>query len=103
MKIKYKIMETWPEEHLIVVRYYTDFLGESDLGGIDKDGNYTRGRTDYSIQLPIPTPSEAEIIDLIKANAPKEWFEVKQKIADPEINTDLSGLVLNVESELDFT
>ena len=58
MNIKYKIIEVWPDEHQIVVRYTTDLITEESVVlARDADDNIVRCRTDVPITLPIPTPT----------------------------------------------
>jgi hypothetical protein len=102
MNIQYKIVEVWPNDHAIVVRYYTDNLPETELLSspeLREDGTPVRCRTDVSITLPIPEPSEEELNKLIMLNCPLSFFEIQKKIKDPNINTSmsLSSSLLNKE------
>lgn len=102
MDIKYKIIETFPEEHLIVVRYYTDSLPENDLASapeLNKNGSPVRCRTDIAITLPIPMPSDDEIEDIISKQCPTAFFELKEKIKDPSIDTTMSSIKKKMNKE----
>lgn len=91
--IKYKIIEVYPDEQLIVVRYYSDTLPEKALASmVDADGNMVRCRTDVSISLPIPTPNAADLDKLIMLNCPVGFFAMKQCVADPLVDTSLSSI-----------
>lgn len=93
MIIKYKIVEVWPNDHLIVVRYYTDKITEQSLASIPElkqDGTPVRCRTDVSISVPIPEPSAEELEKLILRNAPIFSLETFEAVSDPLIDTSLS-------------
>lgn len=101
MKVKYRIIETYPEEHSIVVRYFTDILTEEELA-IDKnsgnvqrreDGTPARCRTDVNINIfQIPPPTGQELHKFILNFAPIGFFELQEKIRNPEIDTSLNSL-----------
>lgn len=98
MDIHYKIIEVNPNEHSIVVRYFTDTLTEEKLT-TDPDNKYRlddgsplRCRTDYFINLPVPAPTGEELEQFIMARAPVQWFDIHDKIIDPNVDTSLSGL-----------
>jgi hypothetical protein len=99
--IKYKIVEVWPADHSIVVRYYSESLTESELASQIVDDQIIRCRTDVSITVPIPEPSEEELDKLIMQNCPLHFFEMKEKIKDPAIDTSmpLSMSLLNTVKE----
>jgi len=104
MILKYKIVEVWPNEHQIVVRYYTDIVTENDLAlGYDQDGNITRCRTDVPITLPIEIPTGDEFEGLIAKNAPEKFLKLKEFLltsnAPLEIN-DFQSLI-GVEKSID--
>jgi hypothetical protein len=93
MIIKYKIVEVWPNDHLIVVRYYTDKISEQSLASfpdMKPDGTPVRCRTDVSISIPIPEPSADELEKLILRNAPIFALETFEAVSDPSIDTSLS-------------
>lgn len=94
MSIKYKIIETNPAEHSIIVRFYSDNLTENMLA-IDwgNQGQVTWCRTDYSITLwDVPAPTGEKLHELIMRNAPKAFFELHDKISDPNIDTSLTSV-----------
>jgi hypothetical protein len=98
MDIHYKIIEVNPNEHAIVVRYFTDFLSEEDLATNPEDpnrlpdGSPVRCRTDYNINVPVPAPTGAQLEEFIISNAPVHWLEIVRQVRDPDIDTSLSEL-----------
>ena len=58
--IYYKIVDKFPDEHQIMVRYYSDDLPESSLVSAWAEDGVTpaKYRTDYLLTLPVPTPTE---------------------------------------------
>jgi hypothetical protein len=99
MNIHYKVIEVWPNDHQIVVRYTTDLVSEEDVVlQRDENENIVRCSTDVPITLPIPTPAGEALEKLIMNNAPVNFLKIKESIIDPEIETgDLSSL-LNVSN-----
>lgn len=95
MDIKYKIIEVHPQDHVIVVRFYTDKFTEASLTMSDhkrEDGTPARCRTDMSLSIPIPEPSEEELHKLILTYCPVSFFETQEKIKDPNIDTSMSSI-----------
>jgi tRNA A37 threonylcarbamoyltransferase TsaD len=93
MNIKYKIIEVWPDEHQIVVRYTTDLITEDSVVLTrDADDNIVRCRTDVPITLPVPTPTGDALDSLIMQNAPVTFLKTKESVLDPNLDTSLSGL-----------
>lgn len=93
MHIKYKIVEVNPNDHTIIARFYTDELSETDLMSapdLKEDGTPVRCKTDVSITIPIPEPSEEELKKLIMLYCPLGFFELQEKIKDPTIDTSMS-------------
>jgi hypothetical protein len=99
MNIHYKVIEVWPNDHQIVVRYTTDLVSEEDVVlQRDENENIVRCRTDVPIVLPIPAPTGEALEKLIMNNAPVDFLRTKESVIDPEIETgDLSSL-LNVSN-----
>jgi hypothetical protein len=96
MNLHYKIVEVWPSDHLIVVRYWTDVLSEEFLASDSnrkEDGTPVRCRSDVSLTLPIPTPTGKELEDLIVRQAPLEWLKTLEKVQAPEIDTSMSDIL----------
>lgn len=111
MNIKFKILSANPEEHTIIVRYYSDLLTEEKLATIknadgspaevDENGNILRCRTDYNLAIwQTPTPTGQELIDYIKSCAPVQWFELHEKIADPTVDTSMSEIINMIGTEV---
>jgi len=112
MHIKYKIIKVAPEEHSIVVRFYTDTptsneeamaIRNPDTGVIirNPDGTIESCRTDYNITLwRAPALTGQALADEISRHAPKEWFELRETLANPLVDTTLSGVtpLVGVES-----
>jgi hypothetical protein len=95
MNIHYRVVEVWPENHSIVVRYWTDIISEEDLKADDNrkpDGSPWRCRSDASLTLPVPAPTGEELHKMIKFNAPTAFLETLEKVADPNIDTSLSHI-----------
>jgi len=95
MKIKYKIIEMYPDDGTIVVRYFSDLLPEKQLISIpdlDEKDNPLRCRTDVSINIPLPLPKFKEIDSLIWMHCPIIFFETQAKIKDETIDTTLDTL-----------
>jgi hypothetical protein len=103
MDIKYKIVKTIPEEHQIIVRFYSDSLPESSLvSSWNPDGTPKFYRTDYVITLPIPVPTGQALIDYIMSFCPTSWFDLQEKIKSSSVDTSMnlvSGLI-GVESKV---
>lgn len=101
-KIKYKIVELNEPTHSIVVRYYTDKVTEEHLASNDRrrpDGSPERTRSDVSITLPLPLPTEEELEKIILQNCPKMGLEIFEKVRDdPNIVMDFRALVKPKES-----
>jgi hypothetical protein len=93
MNIHYKIVEVWPDDHLMVARYWTDVLTEEMLAGDanrNSDGTPVRCRTDVAINIPIPVPTGKELDVFIKRNAPLGWLKMMEDVKNPDVNTDAS-------------
>ena len=93
MNIHYKIVEVWPDDHLMIARYWTDILTEEMLAGDvnrNPDGTPVRCRTDVAINIPIPVPSEEELDVFIKKNAPLGWLKMMEDVKNPDVDTDVS-------------
>jgi hypothetical protein len=86
--MKYKIIETNQADHSIVVRFFTTRTTEAMLATqVDEQGNVLRGRTDYSIDLPVPAPRGAALDAFIMSYAPTAWFERREAVADGVLDT----------------
>lgn len=102
MEVKYRLIKIDPEEHSIVVRYFTSKITEEMLAiEFDENGNVvlneegypTRCRTDYNLNIfQVPSPSQEEIQKLINYNAPIEWLSMQESIRDPNVDTSLSNI-----------
>lgn len=91
--MKYKIIRVDPDAHSIVVRYYTDFVTEESLAIETVDGVITQCRSDFSIDLPVPTPTGDELERFITARAPKSWFDTQESVQNPNVDTSLFALI----------
>jgi hypothetical protein len=95
MNIHYKVIETWPTDHLIVARYWTDNISEEALasdGNKNSDGTPVRCRSDVAITLPVPAPTGDDLDKLIASNAPLAWLKTLEAVKDPATNTDISHI-----------
>jgi hypothetical protein len=96
MNIHYKIVEVWPNDHLIVARYWTDVLSEEFLASNsdrNEDGTPVRCRSDVSLTLPIPAPTGKELENFIVGNAPIHWFKTLENVQAPDIDTSMSDIL----------
>ena len=99
MNIHYKIVEVWPNDHLIVVRYWTDILSEEFLASNsdrNEDGTPVRCRSDVSLTLPVPAPTGLSLEKLILRNAPIAWLQTLEDVDNPNVDTsldDIKGIV----------
>jgi hypothetical protein len=107
MKIKYRILSINPEEHSMLVRFSSDTLSELDLAAsFDELGNITHGRTDVNITIwQTPAPSAEQLHEEIMRQCPMGFFEIKQKVMDPNVDTSMDALKdfvgVEVEQEID--
>ena len=95
MNIHYKIVEVWPDDHLIVARYWTDNVTEQFLASSDSylpDGSPARCRSDISITLPVPTPTNEDLENIILRNAPTFWLTALEAVFDPHIDTNMKHI-----------
>lgn len=104
MNLKYKIVEVHPQQHSIVVRFYTDTVTEHMLA-VQTDtvtGSILRARTDYNIDLPIPAPVGEALDAFIYARAPRDWLAIQEAVLNPEVDTSMTNLsaMLGVEKVL---
>lgn len=102
MILKYKIVEVYPEQHSIVVRFYTDLITEDSLA-VQKDeaGKVLRGRTDFNLDLPFPAPVGQELDLFISARAPISWLKTQESVLNPLADTSLSDIVAMIGVEKD--
>jgi hypothetical protein len=70
--IKFKIEELWPNDRLVVVRFFTDGFPEGSRLGV----------TIY----PDPTPVGDELHDYIMQYAPRDWLRLKEAIVKKGLN-----------------
>lgn len=116
MKIKYKIVENHSSEYQVVVRYYTDIITEQELNvipygdityddSLNEDGTPKRCRSDVSLDLPIPLPSDEELNKYFLMNAPVTWLEKLEKLKDPSVDKTLTNIenMVGVEKVVDKT
>lgn len=102
MNIKYKILSVDPNEHSMVVRFYTDTLTEEMLATYknadgsavrEEDGSIKNCRTDYNINVwQVPAPTGADLESFIMSHAPVYWFDLQEKIHNPEIDTSMDAI-----------
>jgi len=94
MQIKFKIVEVFPGEQLLVARFYSDVTTEEELAvQKDSEGNILRCRTDMSISLPNPAPTGAELNKFIMMHCPVQFFEMKAAIVAGNADTSLAHIV----------
>ena len=101
MEVKYRIIDVDPNQHSIVVRYYTNVLSEDSLAtSFNTDGSIARGlngsplrcQTDYNINISKTEtpPTVDDIKKIANDSAPYDWFKLKHDILDPNVDTSLS-------------
>jgi hypothetical protein len=103
MNLHYKIVEVWPQDHLIVARYWTDVLSEEFLASDsnrNEDGTPVRCRSDVSLTIPIPAPTGKELENLIVSQAPLEWLKTLEKVQAPDIDTTMSEILKLKNNEI---
>jgi hypothetical protein len=89
MNVKFKYISKDQSTNSVVVRYYTDLVGEYDL-------NRT---TDFSISLPIPALSPDALYAFIVSKAPMEYLATKEYLLTN--TTDMSHINVDYEMVLD--
>lgn len=113
MEIKFKIIEIHPDQHSMVVRYWTDMFSQDDLASsisFDNDGNKiidrredgtpARCQTDMNINIwQVPAPSSNAIIQIANNSAPYDWFALKHAVADPAVDTSLANVAAIMNTE----
>lgn len=100
MNLRYKIIEVNTNEHSIVVRFYTDLITEQMLATDVLDGVIRRGRTDYSLDLPVPAPTGTTLERFIVSKAPLDWLATQEAVLNPSLDTSLSNLADIVGQEI---
>ena len=106
MIIKYKIVELYENDRTMVVRYYTDVLSEKDLESVPNPDDPTkplRCKSDVSLSIPLPEPTQAELEKLILRNAPIAGLEVLEKIKTKPQTAILTTVPLLVDVEVSKT
>ena len=103
MNIYYKIVEVWPDSHSMVVRYYTDLVTEQSLASdsnVRSDGSPVRCRTDVSIGVPTPEPTEEDIKNLAMRNIPYKFLKFREDVVNGNIDFSMANTnsLLNVEN-----
>ena len=96
MKIHYKIVEVWPDDHLIVARYWTDIITEEFLASSSEkleDGSPVRCRSDVSLSIPIPAPNQSELETFLLANAPSGFLKTLEDVQNPDVDTTMSSIL----------
>jgi len=90
--LHYKIIEVWPDDHLIVARYWTDVLSEETLASDanrNPDGTPVRCRTDVAINLSVPPEKGDDLDKLLVSHAPYEWLKKIEAVRDPNTDTNM--------------
>ena len=98
--IKYKIIEINPESHCIVVRFFSDALSEMDLATDILDGNIRRCATDFNLELPVPTPTGADLHNYIVARAPVQFFAIREAVKDHSTDTSMAAIMDTLDVEV---
>ena len=97
MNLKFKILSVDEPEQSMVVRFYTDKITEQMLASqVDAQGNVLCCRTDMNITMAdIANRPKGANIDafIIKRFAPWVFLDMKEKVADPLVDTSMADLV----------
>ncbi len=111
MRLKYKIIEVIPEQHSIVVRYYTDAVSEEHLCSHrdaegnpirNEDGSIQRCRSDNNICLwEVPPITGDALTARIVSCAPDLLLALEANILDPGVDTSLSEITSLVGAEVE--
>lgn len=85
MNIKYRIIEVQQDNRVMIVRYFTDIITENDLDVLPKDvrdsnTSPARCKSDVSLNIPLPEPSEEELHKIILRYAPLEALKTLEEI-----------------------
>lgn len=100
MKVYYKIISHNLKERNIVVRYYTDLISEKELSVLpnESNNNPVKCRTDLSLTIPIPEPSEIRLHKLIIRNAPRQALKDLETIKLGPVKSGVDLSLTNTES-----
>lgn len=90
--LKFKIIEINDTDHSVVVRFYTDKITEEMLAIDILDEDIRRCRTDYNIDLPMPTPIGEELDSFLIKFAPIDWL-AKQEMLLENSQAPLSSIL----------
>jgi hypothetical protein len=110
MNFKYKIIEVHPEQHSIVVRFYTDKVSVEHLCLKDEDGNprlnedgeIARCKTDFNINLwEVPAITGEALHARIVECCPSILLALEEKILDSELDTSLTGMTSLIGEEVE--
>lgn len=116
MNLKFRIIDVNEEEGSVVVRYYTDTQTEDELASLfDEDGDIIRTEEGYPVRC--RTDMNVNIFDLqnidnlnldsIKETlirpTPLEWFELQEKIKDPNFETKFNNLKSEIGKTYEYT
>lgn len=109
ININYRVISVNPDQHSIVVRYYTDIITEDylaqerdDAGRVirGEDGKPVRCITDYHISIyETPSPSEERLLEIIKQNAPSDFFKMQEDVLNANVDTSLSSAISLINSD----
>lgn len=100
MNVKYRIIEKYPLDRQIVVRFFTDVCTENYLSvekdsvtglatNLGTDGNPIRCRTDVAITLPTKQLNAEEEKNTIMAYCMWKWLEDEERIINSKTVTDV--------------
>jgi hypothetical protein len=104
MNIKYKIVEVHEDNRTMVVRYYTDIVTESELDVMPNSTENTspaRCKTDISLNIPLPEPTEDELHKIILRHVPLEALRTFENMKTQPDNAVLS--VVHTIKNITFT
>ena len=93
MIVYYKIVDVWPQDQTITVRYYTSNITEEELRSSAEnrsDDTPVRCRTDTNISIPYPRPTDSEFENLVKQCCPTKFLQTQEMIKNKKINTEIT-------------
>jgi len=104
MHIKYKIIEVHPEQHSIVVRFYSDTLSEESLD-THQAGVSDLGRCKFDLNITLyktPAMTGDALHKHISQCAPIYAMALEDDIRNPNVDTSLVGMYDLVGQVLDL-
>lgn len=92
MAIKYRILNLYPNDHSVAVRWYSDEVPERELSIIPNDETDppVQCRTDHFYNVKDVDMTEEALHEMISSYCPVGFFDMFAKIRDPNIDTTMA-------------